>query len=248
MPEQCIINEYVGSPGIAEQTDHPGCGPAIATVSLLADAPRPRLPTAQPARRSRDWLLPHDDGPQPTGLDTSDQTRPSPAHATNAGFRLRSAASSTRTASTTDQRRKPAHRRERNQKSQGSKYRRNPSPTPTSCPSRTRLTSWTHAPSTCRAPGLKAGTRRRMRSRNRRTMPSPSRRKTAGRHSRARRQAAPKIVTACGADSTYRPALRDANAHPNSRPEPELDQLGTIVNQRVKNRKQTHGHRQRRTP
>ena len=78
MPEQCIVNEYVGSPGIAEHTDHPGCGPAIATVSLLADAPRPRLPTAQPARRSRDWLLPHDDGPQPTGLDTSDQMRPSP--------------------------------------------------------------------------------------------------------------------------------------------------------------------------
>ena len=44
-------NEYVGSPGIAEHTDHPGFGPAIATVSLLADAPRPRLPTAQPARR-----------------------------------------------------------------------------------------------------------------------------------------------------------------------------------------------------
>ena len=44
----------------------------------VVDAPRPRLPTAQPARRSRDWLLPHDDGPQPTGLDTSDQMRPSP--------------------------------------------------------------------------------------------------------------------------------------------------------------------------
>ena len=215
----------------------------------VVDAPRPRLPTAQPARRSRDWLLPHDDGPQPTGLDTSDQMRPSPPTQRTPAFAyVPQRPQPGRTASTTDQRRKPAHRRERNQKSQGSKYRRNPSPTPTSCPSRTRLTSWTHPPSTCRAPGLKAGTRRRMRSRNRRTMPSPSRRKTAGRYSRARRQAAPKIVTACGADSTYRPTLRDANAHPNSRPEPELDQLGTIVNQRVKNRKQTHGHRQRRTP
>ena len=54
MPEQCIINEYVGSPGIAEQTDHPGFGPAIATVSLLAEWPmhlapayrRPNLPVA----------------------------------------------------------------------------------------------------------------------------------------------------------------------------------------------------------
>ena len=37
VPEQCIVNEYVGSQGIAEHTDHPGFGPAIATVSLLAE-------------------------------------------------------------------------------------------------------------------------------------------------------------------------------------------------------------------
>lgn len=37
MPEQIIVNEYQGAQGIAEHTDHPGFGPAIATVSLLAD-------------------------------------------------------------------------------------------------------------------------------------------------------------------------------------------------------------------
>ena len=50
IPEQCIVNEYIGSQGIAEHTDHPGFGPAIATVSLLgrvADAPRTRLPPAR---------------------------------------------------------------------------------------------------------------------------------------------------------------------------------------------------------
>ena len=34
VPEHCIVNEYVGA-GIAEHTDHPGFGPAIATVSLV---------------------------------------------------------------------------------------------------------------------------------------------------------------------------------------------------------------------
>lgn len=38
-PEQCIINEYVGSQGIAEHTDHKGFGPAIATVSLISTWP-----------------------------------------------------------------------------------------------------------------------------------------------------------------------------------------------------------------
>ena len=53
VPEQCIVNEYVGSQGIAEHTDHPGFGPAIATVSLsirLADAPCPRLPSCPTSR------------------------------------------------------------------------------------------------------------------------------------------------------------------------------------------------------
>lgn len=50
VPEQCIINEYVGSQGIAEHTDHAGFGPAIATVSLINEwpmlfAPRYRRPT-----------------------------------------------------------------------------------------------------------------------------------------------------------------------------------------------------------
>ena len=39
LPEQCIVNEYVGAQGIAEHTDHPGFGPAIATVSLLSTWP-----------------------------------------------------------------------------------------------------------------------------------------------------------------------------------------------------------------
>ncbi len=39
VPEQCIVNEYVGSQGIAEHTDHPGFGPAIATVSLVEEWP-----------------------------------------------------------------------------------------------------------------------------------------------------------------------------------------------------------------
>ena len=39
MPEQCIVNEYVGAQGIAEHTDHPGFGPAIATVSLISEWP-----------------------------------------------------------------------------------------------------------------------------------------------------------------------------------------------------------------
>ena len=38
-PTQCIVNEYIGSQGIAEHTDHPGFGPAIATISLLDDRP-----------------------------------------------------------------------------------------------------------------------------------------------------------------------------------------------------------------
>ena len=38
-PEQCIVNEYVGSQGIAEHTDHPGFGPAIATVNLISEWP-----------------------------------------------------------------------------------------------------------------------------------------------------------------------------------------------------------------
>ena len=47
IPEQVIVNEYRSQQGIAEHTDHPGFGPAIATVSLLADwemnfAPRHR--------------------------------------------------------------------------------------------------------------------------------------------------------------------------------------------------------------
>ena len=49
VPEQVIVNEYRGAQGIAEHGDHPGFGPAIATVSLLADwemnfAPRYRQP------------------------------------------------------------------------------------------------------------------------------------------------------------------------------------------------------------
>lgn len=53
LPEQVIVNEYQGAQGIAEHTDHPGFGPAIATVSLLESwemkfAPRYRRP-AQPA-------------------------------------------------------------------------------------------------------------------------------------------------------------------------------------------------------
>ena len=54
IPEQCIVNEYIGSQGIAEHTDHPGFGPAIATVSLLAEWPmhlapayrRPNMPVS----------------------------------------------------------------------------------------------------------------------------------------------------------------------------------------------------------
>ena len=50
VPEQVIVNEYVGGQGIAEHTDHPGFGPAIATVSLISQwpmllAPRYRQPT-----------------------------------------------------------------------------------------------------------------------------------------------------------------------------------------------------------
>ena len=50
VPEQVIVNEYRGAQGIAEHSDHPGFGPAIATVSLLEDwemnfAPRYRQPT-----------------------------------------------------------------------------------------------------------------------------------------------------------------------------------------------------------
>ena len=45
VPEQCIVNEYVGSQGIAEHTDHPGFGPAIATVSLVSDWPMHLAPS-----------------------------------------------------------------------------------------------------------------------------------------------------------------------------------------------------------
>lgn len=50
VPEQVIVNEYRGAQGIAEHSDHPGFGPAIATVSLLEDwemnfAPRYRQAT-----------------------------------------------------------------------------------------------------------------------------------------------------------------------------------------------------------
>ena len=52
IPEQAIVNEYVGDSrqGIAEHTDHRGFGPAIATVSLISQwdmlfAPRYRAPT-----------------------------------------------------------------------------------------------------------------------------------------------------------------------------------------------------------
>jgi alkylated DNA repair dioxygenase AlkB len=36
IPEQCIVNEYVGSQGIAEHTDHKGFGGVIATISLIS--------------------------------------------------------------------------------------------------------------------------------------------------------------------------------------------------------------------
>ena len=50
VPEQCIVNEYVGAQGIAEHSDHVGFGPAIATVSLISEwdmlfAPRYRQAT-----------------------------------------------------------------------------------------------------------------------------------------------------------------------------------------------------------
>ena len=62
----------------AEHTDHPGFGPAIATVSLLSEWPmhlapayrRPHMPASGEAG------MPHHDGPQPPRLDTSDQARP----------------------------------------------------------------------------------------------------------------------------------------------------------------------------
>ena len=54
VPEQCIVNEYVGSQGIAEHTDHPGFGPAIATVSLVSDWPMHLAPAY---RRPNEPLL-----------------------------------------------------------------------------------------------------------------------------------------------------------------------------------------------
>ena len=54
VPEQCIVNEYVGAQGIAEHTDHPGFGPAIATVSLVSDWPMHLAPSY---RRPNEPLL-----------------------------------------------------------------------------------------------------------------------------------------------------------------------------------------------
>ena len=54
VPEQCIVNEYVGAQGIAEHTDHPGFGPAIATVSLISDWPMHLAPSY---RRPNEPLL-----------------------------------------------------------------------------------------------------------------------------------------------------------------------------------------------
>ena len=53
-PEQCIVNEYVGSQGIAEHTDHPGFGPAISTVSLISDWP---MHVAAAYRRANEPVL-----------------------------------------------------------------------------------------------------------------------------------------------------------------------------------------------
>ena len=53
VPEHCIVNEYVGA-GIAEHTDHPGFGPAIATVSLVSDWPMHLAPAY---RRPNEPLL-----------------------------------------------------------------------------------------------------------------------------------------------------------------------------------------------
>ncbi len=37
VPEQVIVNEYVGAQGIRPHIDHPGFGPVICTISLLED-------------------------------------------------------------------------------------------------------------------------------------------------------------------------------------------------------------------
>lgn len=79
VPEQVIVNEYRGAQGIAEHSDHPGFGPAIATVSLLEDwemnfAPRYRQPT-------RPALLQNGSCLTMTGLSRSRWTHCIPARA-----------------------------------------------------------------------------------------------------------------------------------------------------------------------
>ena len=79
VPEQVIVNEYRGAQGIAEHSDHPGFGPAIATVSLLEDwemnfASRHRQPT-------RPALLENGSCLTMTGLSRSRWTHCIPARA-----------------------------------------------------------------------------------------------------------------------------------------------------------------------
>ena len=87
VPEQVIVNEYRGAQGIAEHADHPGFGPAIATVSLLADwemnfAPRYRQPP-------RPALLENGSCPTMTGLSRSRWTHCIPARRAEPGGRRR---------------------------------------------------------------------------------------------------------------------------------------------------------------
>ena len=86
-PEQVIVNEYRGAQGIAEHTDHPGFGPAIATVSLLEDwemnfAPRYRQPT-------RPALLENGSCLTMTGLSRNRWTHCIPARRDEPGGRRR---------------------------------------------------------------------------------------------------------------------------------------------------------------
>lgn len=86
-PEQVIVNEYRGAQGIAEHSDHPGFGPAIATVSLLQDwemnfAPRYRQPT-------RPALLENGSCLTMTGVSRNRWTHCIPARAAEPGNRRR---------------------------------------------------------------------------------------------------------------------------------------------------------------
>ena len=56
VPEQVIVNEYVGQQGIGTHIDHQGFGPAIATISLIESW---EMDISRNWRNSQPALLPH---------------------------------------------------------------------------------------------------------------------------------------------------------------------------------------------